>query len=280
MNKSRLLFQSIVSHIDPDDLKKKYSLTEVEFEDALKYEPFHEIHYLKEDVIKGFLKAEKEAFIAKNDFWDGKMYQEYNGIVISMVEVELKNYLNKIENKRYGYWEPIRKGFKFLTAEESYILFSYDHLDKIGSYECLVVTKMNMPKLRWYLSNVLNLLDEFIKNNDMVLDASTTENIEVNKPKVKLFAKHYVLAYLFDCKVDNIEPPNGNKTELERIGIERSNKEIDGNTFYKNFNEIYSQNLNSKDTLIQIGGYNWKVAILTLSQNPDKVEKYLKKIGL
>lgn len=280
MSNSKPLFQSIVSHLEPDELKKKYSLSDAELEDALKYEPFQEIHYLTEDVIKGFLRTEKQTFIARNDFWNGKMYREYEGIGINTVEVELKNYLDKIENKRYGYWEPVPKGYKNLTSEESYILFEYDHLDTRGSYECLVVTEMNMPKLRWYLSNVLNLIDEFFNNNSLELNASITENTEVHKPKVKLSAKHYVLAYLFDCKVDNIEPPVGYKSELERIGEERVNGEISANTFYKKFNEIYSKDITSSKILTEIGGHQWRETILDLSHSQEKVKEYLIEQGL
>jgi len=280
MRINRSLFKSIISNLDPQELKKKYFLTDAEFEDALKYEPFHEIHHLDEEAIKGFLKSEKDAFIAKNGFWDGKMYQEYEGIIFNMVEVELGQYLNKIENKRVSNWEPIPKNFKNLSSEENYFLFGYDHLDTRGSYQCLVVTKMNIPKLRWYFSNVLTILEEFFTNNDMILEVSKKGSSELDTPKIKLFTKHYVLAYLFDCKVNNIEPPVGSKTELEKIGKERYNGEVRGNTFYKNFNEISNQDLTSRDVLIQIGDYQWREAILTLSQSPEKVEKYLNNIGL
>ncbi len=275
------MYKSIISNLEPNEFKRKYSLTDVEFNDALKYEPFREIHSLEEDVIKGFLKVEKDTFVAENDFWDVMIYKEYHSVGFGMIEVELKDYLKKIENKKYRPWEPTSKsGFKSLTSEESYILFKNDRLDTPGSYEYLVVTKMKIPKLKWYISRILSLINEFYTNNDMSLDISTQERTELDKPKINISAKHYVLAYLFDCKVNNIVIPNGNKIELETIGKERSGGKLNGNTFYKNFNKIYNQNLTSKNILVQIGGNQWREAILELSQSPEELKRHLDKIGL
>ena len=90
----------------------------------------------------------------------------------------------------------------------------------------------------------------------------------------KYTAKHYVLAYLFDCNATGKSLQSGNKKELERIG-NRLMGVGKGNRFYKVFNEIASKDLNSKNVLIENGGENWREAVLELSEHPTKVEQYL-----
>lgn len=98
-------------------------------------------------------------------------------------------------------------------------------------------------------------------------------NSETNTEKYT--AKHYLLAYLFECNAKGEIYPIGNKKELERIG----NKLMGagkGNRFYKVFNEITNHyDINIEDQLIEIGGENWRKAVIKLSKAPELVEKYL-----
>jgi len=92
---------------------------------------------------------------------------------------------------------------------------------------------------------------------------------------IKYKAKHYLLAYLFECNAKGESYPMGNKKELERIGNERMGAGK-GNRFYKVFNEIINKDLNFVNNLIEIGGENWRKAVIELSNAPELVEKYLK----
>ena len=56
----------------------------------------------------------------------------------------------------------------------------------------------------------------------------------------KYTAKHYLLAYLFECNAKGESYPIGNKKELERIGNERMGAGK-GNRFYKVFNEVINK---------------------------------------
>lgn len=92
--------------------------------------------------------------------------------------------------------------------------------------------------------------------------------------EMKYFAKHYVLAYIFDCMTNDENLLHGNKIELEKKGIERMGKGK-GNTFYKNYNTIINRDLKVVQNLIGIAGENWREIILKLSKNPEKLEEYL-----
>lgn len=97
---------------------------------------------------------------------------------------------------------------------------------------------------------------------------------EENSYREKYQAKHYVLAYIFDCYAIEKKLPRGNKKEIERIGNQRIGKGR-GNTFYKNFNLIVNKNLHSKEILINEVGESWREIILKLSENPEILENYL-----
>lgn len=98
---------------------------------------------------------------------------------------------------------------------------------------------------------------------------------EENSDREKYQAKHYVLSYIFDCYARERKLPRGSKKELEKIGNQKIGKGK-GNTFYKNFNLIVNKNLHSKEILVNEVGENWRETILTLSENPEILENYLK----
>ena len=90
----------------------------------------------------------------------------------------------------------------------------------------------------------------------------------------KYTAKHYLLAYLFECNAKGESYPIGNKRELERIGNERMGAGK-GNRFYKVFNEVIQKDLNAENNLFEIGGEYWRKAVIELSKAPELVENYL-----
>ncbi len=111
-----------------------------------------------------------------------------------------------------------------------------------------------------HLQNELNTLPPQPINNETDIEKYT--------------AKHYLLAYLFECNAKGESFPIGNKKELERIGNERIGAGK-GNRFYKVFNEVINKDLNAEKNLLEIGGENWRKAVIELSKAPELVEKYL-----
>jgi hypothetical protein len=106
------------------------------------------------------------------------------------------------------------------------------------------------------------------------LDQPQKPQIEAKQEVIKFFTKHHVLAYIFECYAKGLQPPNGNKKELEKIGSKRMG-EGKKNTFYKIFNEISTKDLHSESVLIKNCGENWRDAVIELSQDPELVENYL-----
>jgi hypothetical protein len=90
----------------------------------------------------------------------------------------------------------------------------------------------------------------------------------------KYTAKHYVLTYIIECHAKGESLPLGRKKELEQIGNERIGRGK-GNRFYKVFNETINQDLNNEEHLIEIGGVDWRNAVIALSSNPKIIEQYL-----
>ena len=112
------------------------------------------------------------------------------------------------------------------------------------------------------------------KEREFLNNQSQGSNNESEPIKYK--ATHYALAYIFDCDAKGRPRLEGRKKELEKIGRERSNNKINGNTFYKAFNSLQKIDLNIERNLINIIGTNWKKIILDLSEDPDLLDEYLK----
>jgi hypothetical protein len=103
-------------------------------------------------------------------------------------------------------------------------------------------------------------------------EAILTQPIE--SETAKYTAKHYVLTYIFECHAKGESLRRGMKKELEQIGNERIGRGK-GNRFYKVFNETINQDLNNEEHLIEIGGVDWRNAVIALSSNPKIIEQYL-----
>lgn len=118
------------------------------------------------------------------------------------------------------------------------------------------------------LSNKTNIINEVVQQNQYFKQAA-------------YHAKHYVLAFMFDCLATGVDFTlyDSKKKELEAIGEKRVNGAISGNTFYKAFNSIMSEkiNLTKERDLIHLIGSNWQEIIIDLSNEPQKVSEYLKE---
>lgn len=109
---------------------------------------------------------------------------------------------------------------------------------------------------------------------DLINEMQSLPPINSETDTGKYTAKHYLLAYLFECNAKGESYPIGNKKELERIGNERMGAGK-GNRFYKVFNEVINKDLNAEKNLFEIGGEYWRKAVIELSKAPELVENYL-----
>lgn len=116
--------------------------------------------------------------------------------------------------------------------------------------------------------------DYFIEYLENKKNGLLPQPINPKTDTIKYTTKHYVLAYLFECNAAGESFPIGNKKELERIGNKRMEMGK-GNRFYKVFNEIINKDLNAENNLIEIGGEDWRKALIELSKAPEMVEEYL-----
>lgn len=114
----------------------------------------------------------------------------------------------------------------------------------------------------------------YLENLLIDLNAPAAQPINNETDTEKYTAKHYLLAYLFECNAKGESFPIGKKKELERIGNERMGAGK-GNRFYKLFNEVINKDLNAEKNLFEIGGEYWRKAVIELSKTPELVEKYL-----
>ncbi|MCO6495470.1 MAG: hypothetical protein J5I91_07330 [Bacteroidetes bacterium] len=115
---------------------------------------------------------------------------------------------------------------------------------------------------------------KFIDEVTPIVKALPPQPINSEIDTEKYTAKHYLLAYLFECNAKGVSYPIGNKKELERIGNERMGAGK-GNRFYKVFNEVINKDLNAEKNLFEIGGEYWRKAVIELSKAPELVENYL-----
>ncbi len=220
--------------------------------------------------------------LLQNGFQNLETYYDDEGHFLEIAHEDGdKESIKSIKTKQHLF-----KTKKYFTKKLLYVLIPYT--DKITHKDSFVET-----------SNILDYaFDEF---NELEKKPVKTKNIEVtksleqitsseNKPlfyhpsPTKYTAKHYVLAFLFDCLATGIKYMEycGKKKELETIGNSRVNNEISGNRFYKVFNEITNigKDLENKENLIYLAGDNWREIIINLSNEPDKVSEYLKEKGL
>lgn len=192
--------------------------------------------------------------------------------IITVFEVEAQNY--KYGKKAYCYIikKQIIDVLDFtLRNEKETIPMYYDATFEKGSEGKITEVERDYNHVYYYFNHeaelkILNELLEHLQNKE----ATTT------KVPIKYTAKHYALAYLFECNIQGVQPPTGKKKELEKIGNERMGVGR-GNTFYKALNEISRKDLNIEKNLIDIGREDWKEAILGITLLPEKLNEYLKK---
>lgn len=167
------------------------------------------------------------------------------------------------------------------------IHLNFFHVQHTGTNEGWSYVKKQYPMILThkavkefgYYSGIVNKVEEQVKKYPRLF--ATFDKCEHNLPPInsetdteKYTAKHYLLAYLFECNAKGESYPIGNKKELERIGNERMGAGK-GNRFYKVFNEVINKDLNAEKNLFEIGGEYWRKAVIELSKAPELVENYL-----
>lgn len=193
-------------------------------------------------------------------------------------------------NKRFDYW---LKGFseavEFHSDFHSSILNEIDSLSLIesdikdysknGRWEFDFEEYEKLIDVSEPIEILFNISELFVQLNRLeifndLLEKETTLTPPIESETIKYTAKHYVLTYIFECHAKGESLPIGMKKELEQIGNERIGRGK-GNRFYKVFNKTINKDLNNEEHLIEIGGVDWRNAVIALSSNPKIIEQYL-----
>jgi hypothetical protein len=271
----------------------------------------NEIEQTKQNYIAFKKNIENNSFCLINDkSYIVKIYTPELAVILTSKELVAINMDTKKETTINGweylktYIEGYKEGEQFFETEfkispetlygtnaEKYVSdihLNYFHI-KHDTFEGWSFVKKQYPfilthkvvKKYGYYSGIVNKVEEQVKKYPKLF--TTFDKCEHNLPSQpknnqtdieKYKAKHYVLAYMFECNAKGEIYPIGNKRELERIGNERMGARK-GNRFYKVFNEVINIDLNVENNLIEIGGENWRKAVIELSKAPELVEKYL-----
>lgn len=201
---------------------------------------------------------------------------------VKTIQAQKEKYIN-FRAETNSYFLSLQFPFEYLD-EVLKSLFDYFKDVQINEFEKFV----NEPV---QVNSLSELLNEFQKGNNVVLpfdlllngekQINTPEPTEEIKPTEeeprKLKSEHYALTYIFDCHAIGESILIGQKTELEKIGKQRADGAISGNTFYKAVTRILKgyNDLNVEKTLIEIAGEDWKEILSELTKYPVELKKYL-----
>lgn len=222
--------------------------------------------FLEKYFYREYKKAEKEKFFEASEFFSGCLKATKG----------LKNEINQQINKYKTHLHTELKNAETLEK----IDFYKQELEGIikGSHSITMpLHSQTTGRTRQIGLNEINQINlaiakAYAKTNDV--NSLIPQPIKTKADTEKYTAKHYLLAYLFECNAKGESYPIGNKKELERIGNERMGAGK-GNRFYKVFNEVIKKDLNAENNLFEIGGEYWRKAVIELSKAPELVENYL-----
>ncbi|WP_163377793.1 hypothetical protein [Cyclobacterium sp. SYSU L10401] len=223
------------------------------------------------DIISDFIEMFNESMSLRQDsrfFWLIIRYGAPNNFKLLLEWLTHELATNKSVEKQDNLGQSQENIIRFLI--EKGVLQTQD-IQKM-------ITVLKRREISGYPDRPRKLLEFHLHEIEKV-DRLDTENISYIENKIRFSAKHYVLAFIFDSYATGKILPNGQKQKLEQIGNSRIGIGK-GNRFYKAFNEIITKDLNSKTNLKNIGGDDWRNAVIRLSKVPDLVEKYLIKKGL
>lgn len=242
--------------------------------------------FLENYFFREFKKAEKEQYFEADEFFNGcinviESWEKYLQERVFERKHELYLVLNEAKNGTMKYGDLQGKTIEEKRRET--IEYCKQELkdvrpDGIGSISFTVhLYSLTNGRIAYNMA-----YNEVLQIKLSILKAfkKTQPNIEPLPPinsetdTEKYTAKHYLLAYLFECNAKGESYPIGNKKELERIGNERMGAGK-GNRFYKVFNEVINKDLNAENNLLEIGGEYWRKAVIKLSKAPELVENYL-----
>lgn len=198
-------------------------------------------------------------------------YEFIKEIADGFEDIDLSKFVENValsfEKYKKEYSEITSKATKELFIKEQIKLYTYANhrFVRFGDYSNEMFSK--------YQPVFIEAL-EYWETEFQNLKALPPQPINSEIDTEKYTAKHYLLAYLFECNAKGVSYPIGNKKELERIGNERMGAGK-GNRFYKVFNEVINKDLNAEKNLFEIGGKYWRKAVIELSKAPELVENYL-----
>lgn len=282
-NKKQMERKDLLSYLVEDNPE----LSEEQIKDRynkLKADPL--LESLPEKILAKMARKYREAEIPKNVL---DIINEY-GFDLVMDHYNLKKefsegYLHRITNtfpkegtklieNYFNNFEKDLKEIKNLVSNKKKIKklkFNLFFLVQFIENNTSDILELEIEKHRDYIDDYKDILIKCINNLEQNLKS---QHINVETKKKKYSAKHYALTYIIECNAKGQSLPIGQKKELEHIGNTMIGKGK-GNTFYKNFNNIYGKKLDEEHNLILFGGKNWRKTIKELSDEPEIIEKYL-----
>lgn len=201
-------------------------------------------------------------------------WTKQNGSLLTELELQIiekqtqKTKINSYDKKSRitpESWEQNKETFftqRMATYKDSYTLAEKLKLE-LSALEKLPINKTDYQILKDRYKVYL------VEKQALPTQQTTNEN-----ETVRYTAKHYVLAYLIECNAKGESFPIGQKKELQKIGDKKMGAGK-GNRFYKVFNEAVHKDINAENTLIEIGGENWRTIVKDLSSEPETIEAYL-----
>jgi len=248
-------------------LEKEYRFSEDESEFIYRtFWPIIVVNSFSVQEIYQDLINQKRRFIEKYGAFDLEIFKR---LQTEFMVYEVTEFIQSLQKGKSRIWDT-RNGSHFHW-------FKLD-TDRPNS-QTLLISDKDETQLEIYFKNLLIEVENFLKEqerNESGVALPPQQPINPQTDTIKYTTKHYVLAYLFECNATGESFPIGNKKELERIGNKRMGMGK-GNRFYKVFNEIINKDLNAENNLIEIGGEDWRKALIELSKAPEMVEEYLQK---
>lgn len=200
-----------------------------------------------------------------------------------LLKIEIDDFISKLEmdisqnydNEKYL----ILLDFINLIKEDASndmqnTLKSIPETDKIKFFQMMlpkIKEQLASLKEKHYNSEISNFL-----NKDVIHSITKTKIINISKSK-KLADKWHALLYLIEVEVYEKKIPINTdgafiKSEIEEIGKQRCNNS--GQGFYRQVRDL-KDNIKSNISVKRLFNNHWKEVIIDLSNNDEKIIKYL-----
>lgn len=199
------------------------------------------------------------------------LIEERNNEILDLFYENHKKGLKHFEKKYFVKYPSKRQVKSLIKRYNTEFKFYMTSGHSIYTNEVIKDLGFKNGLLKAYAEYEKDFINEFKKYS-----SKTNEPTKITPPptKSKITGNHYALTYIMDCHANGIKPITGNKIELSNHFEERFKS--NGVSIYSRYKEIFRLDTNIEKNLIAIGNEHWREIILELSENPTKLEQYLK----